>query len=155
MNEKNIVDKFFELIDELYRNDVEYILIGGFAVILYGLPRTTGDIDLVIKKDVDNIRKLRETLKKLYAEDEIDEITAEELIKYPVIRFGTDFGFYIDLIVSLGKSFYFENIDWTIKEVEGHRIKIATAESLIKMKKDTRREIDNADILFLQEIIKK
>ena len=96
MNEKNIVDKFFELIDELYRNDVEYILIGGFAVILYGLPRTTGDIDLVIKKDVDNIRKLRETLKKLYAEDEIDEITTEELIKYPVIRLGTDFGFYIE-----------------------------------------------------------
>lgn len=155
MNEMNIVDKFFELIDELDRNDVEYILIGGFAVILYGLPRTTGDIDLVIKRDVDNIRKLRETLKKLYAEDEIDEITAEELIKYPVIRFGTDFGFYIDLIVSLGESFYFENIDWTIKEVEGHRIKIATAESLIKMKKDTRREIDNADIQFLQEIIKK
>lgn len=49
-NETNIVDKFFELIDELYRNDVEYILIGGFAVILYGLPRTTGDIDLIIKK---------------------------------------------------------------------------------------------------------
>jgi hypothetical protein len=44
MNEKNIVDKFFELIDELYRNDVDYILIGGFAVILYGLPRTTGDM---------------------------------------------------------------------------------------------------------------
>ena len=155
MNEKNIVDRFFELIDELYRNDVEYILIGGFAVILYGLPRTTGDIDLVIKKDVDNIKKLRETLKKLYNEDEIDEITEEELIKYPIIRFGTDFGFYIDLIVSQGKSFYFENIDWTTKEVEGHRIKIATAESLIKMKKNTRGEIDNADILFLQEIIKK
>ena len=155
MNENNIVDKFFELIDELYRNDVEYILIGGFAVILYGLPRTTGDIDLVIKKDVDNIRKLRETLKKLYVEDEIDEITTEELIKYPVIRFGTEFGFNIDLIASLGKSYYFENIDWQIKEVEGHQIKIATAESLINMKKDTRREIDNTGILFLQEIIKK
>ena len=56
MNETNIVDKFFELIDELYRNDVEYILIGDFTVILYGLPQTTGDIDLVIKKDVDNIK---------------------------------------------------------------------------------------------------
>lgn len=32
---------------ELEKCGAEYVVVGGFAVIMIGLPRTTGDIDLV------------------------------------------------------------------------------------------------------------
>jgi len=35
---------FLEFIDLLNQNDVKYILIGGYAVILNGVNRTTGDM---------------------------------------------------------------------------------------------------------------
>jgi len=44
----NLFDKLLQIADALEREKVEYILIGGFAVILYGLPRLTQDLDLFI-----------------------------------------------------------------------------------------------------------
>src|SRR5207249_4258138 len=31
-----------------------YVVVGGFAIILAGLPRTTGDIDLIVATDLEN-----------------------------------------------------------------------------------------------------
>lgn len=155
MSEINLVDNFFRLIDKLNKDGVQYIVIGGFAVILFGLPRTTEDIDLLLKDDEENIKKFRDALRSLYNDDAINEITRQELIKYPVIRFGTPDNFYIDIITQIGTEFNYDNIDFTIKVVEGHKIRLATAESLFRMKRNTLREIDNLDLLFLKEIITK
>lgn len=155
MSEINLVDNFFRLIDKLNKDGVQYIVIGGFAVILFGLPRTTEYIDLLLKDDEENIKKFRDALRSLYNDDAINEITRQELIKYPVIRFGTPDNFYIDIITQIGTEFNYDNIDFTIKVVEGHKIRLATAESLFRMKRNTLREIDNLDLLFLKEIITK
>lgn len=48
-----------------------------------------------------------------------------------------------------------EYSDFTIKVVEGHKIRLATAESLYRMKRNTLREIDNLDLRFLKEIMTK
>lgn len=155
MSELNLVDRFFKLIDQLNKDGVEYIVIGGFAVILFGLPRTTEDIDLFLKDDEENIKKFRDALRSLYDDNDINEITRQELIKYPVIRFGTPDNFYIDIITRIGTEFNYDNIDFTIKVVEGHKIRLATAESLYRMKRNTLREIDNLDLRFLKEIMTK
>ncbi|MEP7195694.1 MAG: hypothetical protein ABI851_04195 [Saprospiraceae bacterium] len=39
-------DDFRDFINSLNKNDVEYILISGYAVILHGYPRVTGDMDI-------------------------------------------------------------------------------------------------------------
>jgi hypothetical protein len=36
---------FHDFIELLERNDVEYLVVGGYAVALHGFPRYTGDID--------------------------------------------------------------------------------------------------------------
>ena len=38
-------DDFIEFIQVLNHNEVEYILVGGFSVILHGHSRVTGDMD--------------------------------------------------------------------------------------------------------------
>jgi len=37
--------------------DVEYLIVGGVAVVLYGHLRTTADLDLVLRLDADNVAR--------------------------------------------------------------------------------------------------
>jgi hypothetical protein len=50
---------FIEFIDALNKSQVEYILVGGYAVILHGYTRTTGDMDVWVKKTSENYKKLK------------------------------------------------------------------------------------------------
>lgn len=51
-------EHFREFIKALNDNGVEYILVGGMAVILHGYIRGTGDMDVWVNKTKDNYRKL-------------------------------------------------------------------------------------------------
>ena len=44
-------DDFRDFIESFNQHDVEYILVGGMAVILNGYIRTTGDMDVWVKKN--------------------------------------------------------------------------------------------------------
>ena len=89
----NLFDKLLQIADALEREKVEYILIGGFAVILYGLPRLTQDLDLFINNTTDNVQRLRTALNQVFQDQSIEEITVKELDRYPVIRYGSPDGF--------------------------------------------------------------
>ncbi|MFO7889483.1 MAG: hypothetical protein R6V04_04010 [bacterium] len=68
---------------------------------------------------------------------------------YPVIRYDTQKGFYIDLMTRLKEAFSFENLKYEIIESQGIKNKIATPESLYDLKKNTFREKDKMDVLCL------
>mgnify|MGYP001099726024 CR=1 FL=1 len=57
----NIFDRFMEVLRALDIEEVEYILVGGYALILNGLPRITRDIDLFIKPEERNVAKSAES----------------------------------------------------------------------------------------------
>ncbi|HMJ08895.1 MAG TPA: nucleotidyltransferase [Pyrinomonadaceae bacterium] len=48
---------FKELLRSLNSNKVNYLLIGGYAVIIHGYPRFTSDMDIVIGSDATNISR--------------------------------------------------------------------------------------------------
>ena len=51
-------DDFRDFIQALNDNHVEYILVGGYAVILHGYRRTTGDMDIWVNRTKENYSKL-------------------------------------------------------------------------------------------------
>ena len=51
-------EHFTEFIQALNDNDVEYVLVGGLAVILHGYVRGTGDMDVWVNKTKENYLKL-------------------------------------------------------------------------------------------------
>jgi len=53
--------EFAELLNSL---KVEYLLVGGYAVVLYGYVRYTGDIDFWINPSKENAVRLIEVLKR-------------------------------------------------------------------------------------------
>lgn len=53
-------EDFRDFIAQLNKNDVEYILVGGYSVILHGYSRTTGDMDIWVKQTSENYNKLKQ-----------------------------------------------------------------------------------------------
>jgi hypothetical protein len=51
-------DDFRDFIQAMNNHDVEYILVGGYAVILHGYRRVTGDMDVWVNRTKDNYAKL-------------------------------------------------------------------------------------------------
>lgn len=49
---------FQEFIAALNEGEVRYLLVGGYAVILHGYTRTTGDLDIWVQPTLENYRNL-------------------------------------------------------------------------------------------------
>ena len=54
---------FKEFVELLNRHKVEYLIIGGYAVIAHGYPRSTGDLDVWVNPTVSNAKKVLHVLK--------------------------------------------------------------------------------------------
>ena len=66
-----------ELLQLLNEFDVEYLIVGGFAVMKYGEPRYTKDLDVWVDNSPENSARLVAALRKFGAPVEHDHITAE------------------------------------------------------------------------------
>lgn len=148
-------EAFLRVLKAFEKAGVDYILIGGFAVILHGLPRFTVDMDFFVKMVDENIQRLRKALFEVFEDEDIQEITFHELEKYPVIRYGTPDGFHIDIMAQLGELTTYNDLKYEVMEIEGQKIRVATPESLLKLKENTIRPEDKGDAHFLRELLKR
>jgi predicted nucleotidyltransferase len=153
MKTDDLFNRFLEIIDSLEKEKVDYVLIGGFAMVLYGMPRATQDIDIFIKHREENIERLQKALFTIFNNKDVFEITFSELKKYPVIRYGAEKGYYVDILANIGSAFSFEDLKFEELTIEGHKIKIASVETLYKLKEKTLRAIDKSDLLFLKKLL--
>jgi hypothetical protein len=48
---------YLQIFDLLPTHNVRYLLCGGLAVNIYGVPRMTADIDLILDFDEDNLKQ--------------------------------------------------------------------------------------------------
>ncbi len=71
MDQRQLPEDFKDFINFLNANDVCYLLVGGWAVGIYGYPRATKDIDFLIANDESNLKKLQKTLRQ-FGTPEID-----------------------------------------------------------------------------------
>lgn len=139
-----------KLCDALNRADVKYAVVGGCAVILHGYYRTTHDIDFLIDPSLENVRKLKEALSKIFATKEVFEISDDDVMQYTVVRFAPESEeIVIDLMGKIGE-ISFERAIKDVEEVEleGVKIPVCGLLTLIETKKGVRPK-DKEDLLFL------
>ena len=60
-----MLDQLQEVFASFQKNDVKYLVIGGIAAVLYGVPRATFDLDILIEPTTENAQKLLEALAEL------------------------------------------------------------------------------------------
>lgn len=53
---------FIDFVEFLNINEVKYIVVGAHALAFHGRPRHTGDLDIWIKPEIDNARKIIKVL---------------------------------------------------------------------------------------------
>lgn len=145
-------DQALRVIASLDEAGVDYVVVGGVAINLHGLVRATEDLDLFVRPDADNIARLRRALASVWADPDIEEITAADLCgDYPAVRYGPpDGSLYLDILTRLGDAFEYSDIESQDVEIDGVRVRVATPRALYLMKKDTVRPIDHADAVALR-----
>lgn len=139
------LEKIFKKLNE---SKVKYLLIGGLASILYGVPRTTIDIDIFIAIDKTNIKKTIEALKSLNFFCEPKEL--EEIIAQGGVTFFNEHN--VDVLISLpGTDFH---TLWNRKSVvkyHGTVINVISKKDHILLLKRIGRKKDLEDARVLSE----
>jgi hypothetical protein len=80
----NIFDAYiFTLLSSFNKYNVEYIIVGGYAVNFHGYNRTTGDIDLLLRPTNRNKIKILEALKYIEVkEDTLEGLNSMDFTQY-------------------------------------------------------------------------
>ena len=141
---------FKELFQLLNSRKIEYLVIGGYAVALYGYPRATGDIDIWVAISKNNARKTVEVLKEFGFD--IPELNEELFLnENNNVRMGSP-PLRIEIITSIdGVEFaecYKNKNVVTIDDIE---IDFISLEDLKKNKKASGRYQDLADLENLEK----
>jgi hypothetical protein len=68
-----------ELLSTLVSHNVEFVVIGGFALAPHGYVRATKDVDVVPNPDPENLVRLASTLRDLEAEPDLGELDPAEI----------------------------------------------------------------------------
>jgi len=55
---------FKELLELLNEQKVKYIIVGGYALAFHGAPRFTGDLDIYVKPNKQNAKRILKALEK-------------------------------------------------------------------------------------------
>lgn len=144
----NIFDEDFrEFIEALNKHKVEYILVGGFSVILYGYSRTTGDLDLWVNKSTDNYARLVKAFNEFGMP--VFDMTEDNFLNHPiwdVYSFGRS-PVAIDIMTAVkGLDFQGAYLRSKIFEEQGIKIRTIHKNDLIKAKKASNRPKDQDDL---------
>ena len=135
---------FKEFIELLNKNNVRYIVIGGYAVVYHGYVRSTNDIDIWIDIREDNIKKLIKVLDEFgFSSLNIKET---DFLPNQIIQLGYPPN-RIDLITTPA-GIEFETCYESKEQVsiDDTAVNIIDLENLIKAKKASNRTRDLADI---------
>jgi hypothetical protein len=72
--------RFFDLLRTLRRHEVEFVVIGGFALGFHGVDRATKDVDIVPKPGYENLSRLWAALDELDAQPQgLEDFRPEEM----------------------------------------------------------------------------
>jgi len=147
------LDSTLRLLDAFEKEGVRYAIFGGVALNFHGLARFTEDLDVFIAPTTENVTALKRALQFVYADPEIDQITADDLLgEYPAVQYLPPGGtFRVDILTRLGEAFRFEDLEIERKLIGNLEVSVVSARTLYRMKRDTVRLRDKADAALLRE----
>ena len=147
-------ERIFAVLDT---HKVEYVVIGGIAVQVYGHVRMTNDVDLIPEPTPQNLKRLADALKELEARvlnpgSEHLAIDAQMLPRAVLWQLATRHG-DIDILHDAPGAAPFPRLRQRALQIMlgDRQIPIASRDDLIKMKRAAGRPIDLSDVAALTE----
>ncbi len=145
--------------------EVDYLVVGGLAVVLHGYVRATTDVDLIVRLDRENALKAIRALTNLglkprapveanlFADGPVREqwIREKGLTVFSMFHPTKPF-MSVDLFVEYPFS---EDELWKdseIKELQGEPVRVCSLDILLKLKRQSGRPLDIVDVNTLERI---
>ncbi len=156
----SLLPPFFAIIRRLSEEKVKYIVIGGVAAIIHGVPRATFDLDIVIDFSRQNVKKFNKILDEfnllplvpILPIDLADEKKRREWVRRKnakVINFRDPKNIYsVDVVLI----YDYKKLKKTEIVVEEVRFNVIDKDTLIELKRKAGRDIDIRDIRNLKEL---
>ncbi len=154
-----------EIFKKLNQHRVDYVVVGGVAVVLHGVVRLTADLDLMVELKENNLKKFLSVMKELgytprvpvKAESFLDPALRTSWIKEKNMEV---FSFYnprlpLNLIdIFIHEPISYEEIKNTSVTIKAGNVNIplVSIENLIELKKISGRPQDRADIKALKRL---
>lgn len=144
------------MIQTLNRHQVDFVVIGGIAVLAHGHPRTTFDVDVVADLAVDNMARLAAALSDLGARVrgvdadllEVDPTDPSQLASGANWTFVTDAG-WLDFMPAAEGARAYEDVVADAVTVREGAFRVVGLDDLIRMKRASGRTKDLDDIAAL------
>jgi tRNA nucleotidyltransferase/poly(A) polymerase len=143
-----MLDRLQRVFASLRSHDVRYVVIGGIAAVLHGVPRATFDLDILIEATPQNARKLLDALiaAGLGTGSLINE---SELLEKEI----TIFRDYVRIDVQTSTPGIHFADAWPRRATmhyRGESFEVASREDLIASKKAAGRVVDLEDVRILE-----
>jgi predicted nucleotidyltransferase len=154
MKKLKLESDFIDFVKLCNEYELEYLVIGGYAVSIHGYPRSTKDLDICIKISEVNAEKMVSVIKDFGLESL--KLTKDDFLKRDFI---TQLGYEplrIDILNDLdGVPFGQAWINKRMVDFEGTKINFIGYHELLKVKEKAGRPQDIADINKLKSRNKK
>ena len=138
------------MLQRLLDQKAEFIVVGAYALAAHGFPRATGDIDIWIKPDEKNSKKVYKALARFGAP--INEIREDEFSKPGLIFQIGVVPRRIDIITKIDAVEFEEaDTDKIFVNIDDLKIPVLSIDKLIKNKMATGREKDLLDAKLLKK----
>jgi hypothetical protein len=129
------------------KHKVRYLVIGGIAAVLHGVPRATFDLDILIEATVQNAARLLDALIEANL-GTATLITPEQLISHEI----TIFQDRVRIVVQTSTPGISFNDAWKRRETldyQNQKLYVVSREDLIASKRAAGQEVDLEDVRLL------
>lgn len=146
-------DDFRDILIELHDAGAEFVLVGGHAVAFHGHPRATKDLDILVRADADNAKRVYHALAAFGAPLESFEVDEEAFAQYDgVLQIGLAPRRIDILNRATGITFAEAVANSGRFDLEGRPVRVIGLDALLKNKAAAGREQDLADIKALKRL---
>jgi predicted nucleotidyltransferase len=144
------VDDLKSILQSLHANNVDYLLIGGYALAVHGYIRATTDIDLVVQGSIESGEKLIRAL-MILPDKSAQDIDPVWLTEGENIRVNDDF--VIDIMLNAnGHSYEALKQYEQIVDLDGIPVKTISLDGLL-LTKQTMRSKDQSDCSIIERAL--
>jgi hypothetical protein len=141
---------FKDMLSCLRDEKVDFIVVGAYALAAHGFPRATGDIDIWVRSDMENARKIMRALAKFGAP--LSDVSESDFaVPEKVLQLGVEPS-RIDLLTSIDGVKFDEA--WEAKcsiKIDDLEIHVLSKGHLIRNKLAAGRDKDQGDIVWLEK----
>lgn len=144
---------YMDMLKCLNKAEVDYIMVGGWAVNMYGYVRATVDLDIWILADAENARRVYAALVEFGAP--VAEMKPDDFAEYGMIFQIGAAPCRIDIISKISGVSYLDAVQRAVpKTIDGVGVRVISLEDLIANKKASGRAKDIADVEVLEGLRK-